>query len=60
MKVKVGDKVYTSSNEPICIVLQENEIDELFNMIGKRIVRYVSFPKGTDEDEVRKWMGNFS
>jgi hypothetical protein len=60
MKVKVGDNIYVSSKQPICIILQKNEMDELFDMVGKRLVRYVSFPKGMNEEEIRKWMGDFT
>lgn len=60
MKVKIGDQEYSSAKEPICIILQKHELDELFDMIGKRIVKYCTFPKGMDEDKIRKWMGTFS
>ena len=58
MKVKIGNKIHNSNKEPIMIILEPIDIDNISNMIG---TKYCSFPydeqyEESNEEYIRNWM----
>lgn len=54
MKVKIGDKIYDSNEQPIMIILEDFDKENLLNM-GEQ-VKYCSFPENYDIEEIKKFM----
>ncbi len=55
MKVKVGDKVYDSNEEPILLVMSVDDKVNIMNM-PKEATKYCSFPDSMTVEEGMKWM----
>jgi hypothetical protein len=59
MKVKVGDKVYDSEDEPVMVIVDDNDKEHIGRMLGTTATKYCCCPK-TDEwrnvKKVREWM----
>lgn len=56
MKVKVGNKVYDCAVEPVMVILEGNDKENIKNMLPE-CTKYASFPDGLmNEDEMRAWM----
>lgn len=53
MRVKIGDKIYNAGDQPIMVILNNGEIEQISNMTG---TKYCQFPKGTEPDKIKKWM----
>ena len=58
MKVKIGNKVYDSNDEPIMVILDGTDIYSIANMIGTNYCSYPDSEKYTKDDfkEIKKWM----
>ena len=55
MKVKIGDKIYDSNDEPIMIILEDVDKYNIKNMGDAK--KYCSFPGGRYEStDVSSWM----
>ena len=55
MKVKVGDKIYTSEDQPIMVILTELDKRNITNMKPGDLL-YSETPDGKSADEVLGWM----
>jgi len=55
MKVKVGDKVYSSEDQPIMVILSDKDKDNITNMLPEAH-KYCEYPDDMDPKEVSKWM----
>lgn len=55
MKVKIGDKIYDSSKEPIMIMLSEEDKVFISNM-DKDNTKYCSYPDESNLEDVIKFM----
>lgn len=56
MKVKVGNKIYDGKEEPVMVILEGNDKQNIENMLPE-CTKYAMFPDGLmDEDEMRAWM----
>lgn len=55
MKVKVKTKVYDSEEEPIMIVLSEDDKENIRNMLPEE-TRYCSFPNTINQNKIKKFM----
>jgi len=55
MKVKIGDKIYDSNEEPIMIILSEDDKKNIGSMIPEA-TKYCSFPDTSDVEKVREFM----
>lgn len=55
MKVKVGNQVYDSKDQPIMVILSEDDKRNIANMLPDAH-QYAEFPENLDEDQVRAWM----
>lgn len=55
MKVKIGEKIYDSSEEPILIVLSDSDKENIKNMIPEA-TKYCSFPDTYDLDKIKAFM----
>lgn len=54
MKVKIGNTVYDSTAEPILLMLDDEDVENISNMGEQR--NYCSFPHDEDVDKISKWM----
>lgn len=59
MKVKVGDTIYDGEEEPVMVILTEQDKKNIANMHDDAM-RYCSYPEEAfnDHDDARQWMTN--
>jgi len=55
MKVKIGNKIHDAENEPIVIILNQSDKDNISNMHPDKS-KYICFPNGMDADDIRKFI----
>lgn len=55
MKVKIGDKIYDSSKEPIMIIMDEQDKKNINNMVPEA-TKYCSFPDNWNLDTIKYFM----
>jgi hypothetical protein len=55
MKVKIGDKIYDAENEPILVILTEQDKENIKNMLPSA-TKYCVFPDGMDTEIIYKFM----
>lgn len=55
MKVKVGDKVYDSENEPVMVILSDRDKVNIASM-ADTYSKYACFPSDFPDEEVSTWM----
>ena len=63
MKVKVGNKIYDSNNEPVMVILSKGEKEQISNM-HPDTTKYCVYPnidKWTKDDykAIKQWMSGF-
>ena len=56
MKVKVGNKIYDPNKEPIMLILNDKDKENIKNMHPSATM-FCSFPDGMDRHEIEKYMG---
>jgi len=57
MKVKIGDKIHDSSEEPIMVILTDQDKKNIKRMCPK-CSHYCVYPQDKlTEEEAKKWMG---
>jgi len=59
MKVKVGDKIFDGDNEPLMVILSEDEKKQIANMGTSK--KYCAYPSAkhwvkNDFENIKKWM----
>lgn len=55
MKVKIGNKIYDPNNEPIMLILDDQDKENIKNMLPSA-TRYCAFPDGMDLKGIEKFM----
>lgn len=55
MKVKIGDKIYDSKEEPIMIILEDYNKEHILNMLPEA-KKYCEYPNSITEEEAREFM----
>lgn len=56
MKVKVGDKIYSGEGEPIMVILEDKDKENIKNM-AQDCTSYAVFPDNFGApEEMREWM----
>lgn len=55
MRVKIGSKIYDSHDEPIMIILEEYNKEDISNMADEAR-KYCEFPDEYNEDEIKEFM----
>ncbi|KKL04225.1 hypothetical protein LCGC14_2618210 [marine sediment metagenome] len=55
MKIKVGDKVYDSSKEPVMVIFDQSDKESISNMAPVATM-YCAFPEGTTQKDATKWV----
>lgn len=59
MKVKIKDKIYDSNDEPIMIMLEEDDKSNIKNMGDAK--KYCSYPsEGYEPENISSWMKEIS
>lgn len=59
MKVKIGDKIYDSENEPIMIIMDDidkENINKAAKIHTDGSYRFVTFPVEMNVIDIRNWM----
>jgi hypothetical protein len=59
MKVKIGNKIYDSNDEPIMLILDDIDKKNINNMT-KDSTKFISFPDKMNVDEIKKWVNDFA
>lgn len=57
MQVKIGDKIFYSTEQPIMIILNSKE-KELISNMGDQ-TKFCSFPRNFSEEEIKDFMNGF-
>jgi hypothetical protein len=55
MRVKIGNKIYDSKIEPIMIIFEEYNKEDIRNMDDES-TKYCEYPDGISTDEIAKFM----
>ena len=55
MKVKIGNKIYDSTEQPIMLIFSSEEKGHIASMLPDKMM-YCSAPYDMQEDEIRKFM----
>jgi hypothetical protein len=55
MKVKIGDKIYNASEEPIMLILTQEDRKNIENM-APDATKYCAFPDNTSLKVINKFM----
>jgi len=55
MKIKVGDKVYTSADGPIMVILTPEDKKNIAQMLPE-CTKYAEFDKTLTEVQIKEWM----
>ncbi len=55
MKIKIGDKIFDPNDEPIMLILDKKDKENISNMLPEA-TKYCAFPDGYDIDAVKKFM----
>jgi hypothetical protein len=55
MKIKIGDTIYSADQQPVMIILNDQDKENIKNM-SPEATKYCGYPAGTDSDEILKWM----
>ena len=54
MKVKIGNKIFNPEEEPIMIILNDKDKENIKNM-KVTATKYICFPKSTSIEEINKF-----
>ncbi len=55
MKVKIANAIYDSNEEPIMLILEDEDKENIKNM-DEDYHKYLSYPDNLTEDEAKKFM----
>lgn len=55
MKIKIGDKIYDSEHEPIMVILNDVDKNNIKNMLPTA-TKYCSFPDTIPLDKIKEFM----
>jgi len=55
MKVKIGDKIHDSNNEPIMMIFEDCDKENISNMTPEA-TKYCSYPEDVSEEEIKEFM----
>lgn len=55
MKVKIGNKIYDSREQPIMVILEDYNKKDISNM-DKEAYKYCEFPDDISEIDIREFM----
>jgi len=55
MKVKVGNKIYDGNEQPVMIILEGKDKENIKNMLPE-CTKYCMYPDTFTKEEISKWM----
>jgi len=55
MKIKIGDKIYDAKDEPIMVILEGNDKENIKKM-HPMATKYCSFPEEFSSDQIKEFM----
>jgi hypothetical protein len=55
MKVKIGDKIFDSEEEPIMIILNEGDKRNISSM-HEDVTKYCTFPENWNIEDIKEFM----
>jgi hypothetical protein len=58
MKVKIGNKIYNSDDQPIMLIISNGEKEQITNMPGKKYCVYPAYKYWIDNNykNIKDWM----
>ncbi len=56
MKVKVGNKIYDGKDEPVMVILEEGDKENIRDMLPE-CTKNCMYPEGITHKAIKKWMG---
>lgn len=54
MKVKIGNKIYDPNNEPIMLILDDQDKENIKNMLPSAS-KFIIFPDHMDTKKIEEW-----
>lgn len=60
MKVKIGDKIYDSNEQPIMLIMEEYNVEDISDLLDDDELDefiYCDYPDHMSEEEAMKFMG---
>jgi hypothetical protein len=55
MKVKVGNKIYDGNEQPVMVILEGKDKENIRDMLPE-CTKYCMYPETFSVEEIRKWM----
>jgi hypothetical protein len=55
MKVKIGTRIYDANDQPIMLILDQQDKANITNM-APEATKYCAYPENFDETEIKTWM----
>jgi len=55
MKVKIGNRIYSSADQPIMVILTEKDKENIANMLPEATM-YCGYPEGMPAEEIERFM----
>lgn len=55
MKVKIGDKIYDSNEEPVMLILDDTDKENIKNMDSDKY-KFITHPKAMSVEDVKEWI----
>ena len=55
MKIKIGNQIYDAEDEPIMVILEGNDKENIANMLPTA-TKYCSYPDECTPDEIKEFM----
>ena len=55
MKVKVGDTIYDGEDQPVMVILSNEDKSNIANMLPAN-TKYISYPESMSIPEIRAWL----
>jgi len=59
MKVKVGNKIYDPNDEPVMVILEDTDKENISSMLPE-CKKYCAFPDSMTAEEINEWMKDSS
>jgi len=54
MKIKIGQKVYSSNSEPVMIILEETDKFNIFNT--REGIKFCAHPSSMRPEQIHQWL----
>ena len=56
MRIKIGDKVYNGTQEPVMVIFTESDKRNIERLLANDLTKYAQFPDGMSEEAMDAFM----